>query len=102
MCTVIGVMIDKHGYMNLMKAVISKSRWAILQNSYWSFNSTVCLTPRWATPTSMVKQDSLVEQINNYNIVLNSRNSLLRIFNVAISVSPHVCFILDLILNLCF
>ena len=27
---------------------------------------------------------------------------LLRIFSVTISVSPHVCFILDLILILCF
>ena len=25
--------------------------------------------PRWATPTSMVKRDSLVEKINNYNIL---------------------------------
>ena len=25
----------------------------------------------WATSTSMVKQDSLVEQINNYNLFLN-------------------------------
>ena len=24
--------------------------------------------PQWATPTSMVKRDSLVEQINNYNM----------------------------------
>ena len=31
-------------------------------------------------------------------IVLTGGFLLLRIFNVAISVSPHVCFILDLIL----
>ena len=33
----------------------------------------ICLTtsvgiPRWAMPTSMVKRDSLVEWINNYNL----------------------------------
>ena len=27
-----------------MNDVTSKSGWDILQNSYWSFNSTVCLT----------------------------------------------------------
>ena len=41
MCTVIAVMIDNYG---CMKAVTSKTGCVILQNSYCSFNSTVCLT----------------------------------------------------------
>ena len=57
-------MIDSYGSM---KAVTSQTGLAILQNSYLSVNSAVCLP-------SLVgyAEDSLVEQINNYNIMLSS------------------------------